>query len=217
MRNSNIIVLVLAALIGCVRAYAQKPFSEGIIVYQVQLSSPDNKVYKGTLTFTFKNGQVRKDLKLDNGFADITLINANKGTIYTLQERNGRKYAIQLSMEDDVNKKQKRFRGFTVANEARYMEQVAGYTVYSGTVVYKDSSLTEVLYNKDWKPEVPYTWNRFPDAQFIPLRFAYKDDNGIQMAFAASKMEESPIQNSVFAIPADYKMISNEEYRQLLK
>lgn len=205
------------AVVCCAKARAQKPFSEGIIVYQVQLSSPDNKVYKGTLTFTFKNGQVRKDLKLDNGFADITLINANKGTIYTLQERNGRKYAIQLSIEDDVEKKQKRFKGYTVANERRYMEQVAGQNAYSGTVVYKDSSLTEVVYNKDWKPEVPYTWNRFPDAQFIPLRFAYKDDNGIQMTFAASKMEESPIQTSVFAIPADYKMISNEEYRQLLK
>lgn len=217
MRYRNGIILLLLVCICFVKAYAQKPFSEGVIIYEVQLSSPDNKIYKGTLTFTFKNGQVRKDLMLDNGFSDITLINSNKGTIYTLQVRDGRKYAIQLNMEDDIMRKQKRFRGYSVAREAPFAEKVAGIDVYSGTVMYKDGSVTEVLYSKDWKPEVPYTWNRFPDAQFIPLRFAYKDDNGIQMSFAASKMEESPIQTSVFAIPADYKMISNEEYRQLLK
>ncbi|WP_345081502.1 hypothetical protein [Nemorincola caseinilytica] len=216
MKMYRIVIPAYCALLSVGKAFAQKPFTEGTIVYHVELTSADNRLFKGTYIFSFKNGQIRKELRLDNGYSDVTLINANRNTIYSLQEGDGRKFAIQLSMDDMLNK-QRKFKGYVLAGEAKQPQAMAGQNVYKGTVVYSDSSMTEILYSKDWRPEVPYTWNRFPDAQFVPLRFAYKEDNGISMVFTADKMELSPVVTSIFNVPKDYKMISYDEYKQLSK
>lgn len=216
MNNKSMVILLLSALLVARNAVAQKPFYEGVIVYHVELSAPDNKSFKGAYIFSFKNGQIRKELKLDNGYTDVTIINSNRNTIYSLQERDDKKFAIQLSMDEMLNK-QKKFKGYTLIGETKNAEALAGQTVYKATIMYRDSATSEVLYSKDWKPEVPYTWNRFPDAQFMPMRFAYKEDNGISMVFVADKIEASPVASSVFTIPKDYKMISYDEYKQLIK
>lgn len=216
MKINSIVILMLTALVGAENTFAQKPFSEGTIVYHVQLSAPDNRSFKGSYVFSFKNGQIRKELKLDNGYTDVTLINANRNKIYSLQERDGKKFAIELSMADMLNKQQK-FKGYTLTGETKNAEPLAGQNVYKATIMYRDSTTSEILYNKDWKPEIPYTWNRFPDAQFMPLRFAYKEDNGISMVFIADKMEPGPVVTSIFNIPKDHMMISYDEYKQLSK
>jgi hypothetical protein len=158
---------------------------------------------------------VRKELVMDNGYRDITLINGNKNTVYTLQERDRKKYAIQLNMEDDLLKKQKRFKDFRILREEKLPKQQAGQTVYRTILMYKDSTTTDIVCNKEWKPDLPYTWNRFPDATFMPLTFSYKEENGVSMVFTAEKMEASPVLTSMFSIPQDYKIITNKEYRQL--
>ncbi len=207
--------MFVIATLCVVEANAQKPFSEGNIVYKVELSTADGQKYKGAYTFLFKDGQVRKELVMDNGYRDITLINSNKNTLYTLQERDGKKYAIQLNMEDDLLKKQKRFKDFRILREEKLAKPQAGQPVYRIVLMYKDSTTTDIVCNKEWKPALPYTWNRFPDAPFIPLTFSYKEENGVSMVFTAEKMEASPVLTSMFSIPQDYKIITNKEYRQL--
>ena len=214
--SRNIFAYVFIVATFCVAgARAQKPFSEGTIVYKVALSTPDGQSYKGVYTFLFKDGQVRKELVMENGYHDITLINGSKNTLYTLQERDGKKYAIQLSMEDDLMKKQKRFKDFKVLREEKLPKPQAGQPVYRTVIMYKDSTTTDIVCNKDWRPDLPYTWNRFPDASFMPLTFSYKEESGVSMVFTAEKMEAAPVLTSMFTIPPDYKIITNKEYRQL--
>jgi len=198
-----------------VRAGAQVSFEEGEIVYHVALTTADNYTIKGIYVFSIKNRQIRKELTMDNGYKDITLINAARGTLYSLQERDGHKYAIQLDMENDLLKKQTRFKGLIVTKEEPCAHPLAGQKCYKGTVMYKDSTTTEIIYTKAWKPDVPSTWNRFPDAPFIPLMFSYKEENGVSMVFTAERIEAVPVHTSLFSIPQGYKMISNTEYLQL--
>lgn len=215
MRHSGLISL-LCLLLCAGSAAAQKPFTEGTLTYKVELTTPDGEVIKGIYIFSIKDGEIKKELKMDNGFEDVTLLNCEKHAIYTLQSREGKKYAIQLSM-DDLVEKQERYKGFTIERESEQKHKVAGTTVFKGKLRYIDGSTTEILYTKEWKPVQAVTFNRFPDAPFFPLSFAYKESSGISMRFDAENMDVTPVATSTFQIPPDYKMISYEEYKQLNK
>ena len=195
---------------------AQQPFTEGILAYNVKLRSADGKTYKGTYTFTFKGPHIKKDLKLDNGFEDVVLIDCGTGSVHSLQNRNGKKYAIQLKMEELLNT-QKPFVDFKVNNIESDRSSIAGYAVSKGNVRYKDGATAEIYYSKDWYPLQAITFERFPAAKFLPLHYSYTDEHGIAMEFDAQDIQMGPQENAVFRIPADYKMISYEEYKQLSK
>lgn len=212
MKHAHTFMAILL-LLCYTHADAQKPFVEGVIVYKVTLSSPDRKQFKGTYTFTFKETQIRKELKLDNGYQDIELINVGANTVYSLMSSNGKKYAIQLNMSD-ISKAQERFAGYTMSNE-QSNGNVAGCLAHKASLSYRDGSVSEVYYTRDWRPTQSITFERFPDAKFLPLNYSYKDTNGITMHFEADKVSAGPVESALFRIPADYKMISNEEYKQM--
>ena len=183
--------------------------------YKVKLTSPDNRTYKGYYTFTFKGPHIKKELKLDNGFEDVVLIDCGTGKVYSLQNRNGKKFAIQLSMEE-MSKRQQPYLGFTVKDDGG-TANIAGYAVNKGRVSYKDSSWADISYSKDWYPAQAISFERFPAARFLPMGFSYTDEHGIAMEFEADKLLLEPVENAVFRIPPEYKMISYEEYKELSK
>jgi hypothetical protein len=215
MRYNNP-VLVLAFLFTGYAAGAQKPFNEGVMVYRVTLQTAENTSFTGTYTFTYKGSQIRKDLKLNNGYEDVVLLDCGCNKAYSLQNSNGKKYAIELSM-DDMHRKQEKFKGFTIKGEEYTNKKIAGLSVNKATIVYHDGSGTDVLFSKEYQAPFPLVFERFPDARFLPLSFSYKDDNGMVMQFEAEKVAAGPVENAVFRIPTDYKMITNAEYKQLSK
>jgi hypothetical protein len=181
----------------------------------VTFEAADNKAYNGTYTFTFKNGQIRKELKLTNGFQDIVLINTNNNTIYSLRNKNGKMFAIQLSMEE-MTERQKQYKGYSITEESGKEKMFAGKKGIKSLVRYKNGMSSELYLNKDWYAEKSIAFERFPDARFIPLMYSYKDDaRGFSMQMEVESISEEPVENSMFRIPEDYRIISNEEYKQL--
>ncbi len=214
MKYIYCVIMIVLHWISITTVDAQQPFSEGIIEYNVILTAPDNNKILGTYTMSFKGAEIKKVMKMDNGYEDITLFDCKNNTIYSLQSRNGIKYAIQLSMEE-FKEKQEKYAGFKVVTEKKQNHLIDSLVVYQGTVKYKNNSKLTILYTKDWKPAEPITYTRFPNAAFLPLRFQYNEENGIGMVFEATKVSATPLSTSFFKIPADYKMISYEEYKQL--
>src|ERR1700744_2066145 len=93
---SILLLLLFAGFYG----RAQKPFTEGTVVYKVTLEAADNKTFSGTYTFFIKGNQIRKEIKLNNGYQDVVLLNCGTNKVYSLQNKNGKKYAIELSMQE---------------------------------------------------------------------------------------------------------------------
>ncbi|MFI5196419.1 MAG: hypothetical protein ACHQD8_04955 [Chitinophagales bacterium] len=213
MKCSTTVFLFLFLLTG-VRVIAQKPFTEGVIIYNVTLESAEHKELKGVYTFTIKGSEIKKELKLNNGYQDIILLNCSTGAVYSLQSKYGRKYAIQLNMNDLI-KKQEKFVGFTMNNEQANNRNVAGISASKGNITYRDGSTMDIYYTKEWSPVQGITYERFPNPKFLPLSFSYKDENGLALRFDAEKVEASPVENAVFRIPPDYKMITYKEYKEL--
>lgn len=208
--------LLFLAIYSATATIAQQPFSEGIIEYTVLLTAPDNNKISGTYTMSFKGAEIKKVMRMDNGYEDVTLFDCKNGTIYSLLSRNGSKYAIQLSMEEFLAKQEK-YTGYRITNEKKQNKLIDSLVVYQGTVKYKNNAKVTIQYTKDWKPAEPITYTRFPNATFLPLRFQYDEENGMGMMFEATKVSATPLSTSIFKIPADYKMISYEEYKQLSK
>lgn len=212
-RPIYILFFFLAAGIHC---EAQKPFSEGTVTYKVKIGSPDNKEVAGVYSFIIKGTQLKKELKLNNGYQDVVLIDCKTNSVHSLQNLNGKKYAIELNMAD-MTKRQEQYTGFSVNNEQSLHKNLAGYAAYSGNVTYRNGSVLNLTLIKEWFPALAITFERFPAAKFFPACFSYTDENQMTMTFEAEKIIAGPIENSVFRIPPDYKMISNAEYKQLSK
>ncbi len=176
MKHSTTIFLFLFLLAG-IRTVAQKPFMEGVIVYNVTLESADHQEFKGVYTFIIKGSEIKKELKLNNGYQDIVLLDCGKGTVYSLQSKYGKKYAIQLSM-GDLAKEQEKFAGYTVNDEQANSRSIAGFAASKGNVNYKNGSVAEIYYTKEWSPVQSITYERFPGSKFLPLSFSYTDDQG---------------------------------------
>ncbi len=212
--RSLLFICLLFSLCFVPAANAQEPFIEGALVYKVVLQTRDSKTFTGIYTFLFKGGRIRKELKLDNGYSDVLLMNCNDLTAYSLQAANGRKYAIQLNM-DEIGARQERYVGYTLQEHRNIGKIIAGVTAFKGEITYPNGTHSEIYYSADWYPDQSVTFERFPNARFMPLSFEYKDDNGFDMHMEAEKISAEPVENAVFAIPADYKIISNKEYKQL--
>jgi len=215
MPHKLYVFLLLFFCLNC-RAIAQKPFAEGIIVYKVKLESTGNNLITGYYTFTIKGDQVRKEIKMNNGYQDIVILYCGTKKSVSLQNLNGKKYAIELNMPEMINN-EKKFQGFTISGEQAADKNIAGCKAFAANISYTDGTNAPVYYTKEWRPTQPNTFDRFPNAVFLPLDFYYKDEHGMTMWFEAEKIEPGPVENAVFRIPHDYKIISYAEYKELNK
>lgn len=214
--NNRYTLLLLPLFLTTTIALAQKPFTEGTIVYNVKLHTPEQTEFTGVYTFNVKGSEIRKELKLSNGFEDVVIFNYSTGKAYSLQKHGGKKYAVELDIAD-ITRKQQKFADFTVRAEEKDSRTIAGYATYKGNITYRDGYATEVYYTKEWSPTLPIMFERFPNAKFMPVSFAYKDDNGLIMQFDAVRINPSPTESGIFRVPAEYKIISNAEYKQMNK
>ena len=86
-------------------------------------------------------------------------------------------------------------------------------TVY-GTAIYNGTSYT--LYGRPGST-LRDELNRLANGGEYPAYTSYKDEDGNSLKFELDKLNAVPVENSVFRIPADYKMVSYNEYKSSLK
>ncbi|MGN6568273.1 MAG: hypothetical protein ACTHJ0_09990 [Flavipsychrobacter sp.] len=196
---------------------AQKPFVEGRIVYNVTITSADEngntKEYKGSYNITIKGKQMRKELKMKNGYDDILIFNFENNTAYSLKTLGDKKYAIQLNMEDFVSKARK-YEEFSLKKDEQE-KKIAGFSAHKADINYRDGNTSVIFLTDEWQPDNKLTFERFPNCKFLPLVFDYTNENGSRLHFQAEHADAMPVENGDFRIPPDFKLISYNEYQQL--
>ncbi|MBS1586331.1 MAG: hypothetical protein JSS82_12380 [Bacteroidetes bacterium] len=208
----NIVAPICCLLVPYV-VNAQKPFVEGTIQYSVKLSAGAAVQRSGTYLITVKGKQIKKEFRLED-LDNTILINGDEAA-YSLKASQGKKYAIQLDAKELMNRSA-RYADFKV-NDETANGLVAGLSTQKAKVAYKDGSTADILYSKDWKPADAHLFEHFPAINGLPLDFTYQAENGALIHFHAEKVEMSPVENAVFRLPKDYRIISNAEYQQLSK
>jgi hypothetical protein len=205
-------LFLLLALFAVSKAKAQKPFTEGVIIYNI---TADEKPVTGTITYTVKGSFIKKEIKMSNGYQDVLIFNYVKNTVYSLKIAGDKKYAIQLDYEEYLAK-QKPFEDFKIEEEKGTMP-LCGIDAQKATVHYKDGKDMTIYYSAEWMPVDAIMFQHFPGIKVLPLFFSHPTSTGVIMTFKAQKISAEPVENAAFNIPSDYKIISNEEYKQLQK
>ncbi len=213
MKRYFILALLMAFY---VHAKAQQQFVEGRIKYAVSIGPVSDSAgfteHAGTYTLIIKGNQVRKELVMNSGYQNILLVNNNAGSAYSLVSNGGQHYAIQLTVQD-LKERQKRYEGFNQKNLPGNMT-IAGWPAEKSLITYKDGSASSLYYTSSWQVSDPGVFDRFPGIKDVPLSFEYRNEEGITMHFQAETLEAVPVESASFRVPADYKIISNAEYKQ---
>jgi len=214
-------LLVVSLFLGlilsiCFNANAQQQFVEGRIIYAVSIGpvsdSSGFSEHAGTYKIIVKGNQVRKELAMNTGYENILLVNNTNGNAYSLVNNGGQHYAIQLTIAD-LKERQKRYEGFTQKEQAGKMT-IAGWPAEKALISYKDGTSSSLYFTTSWQVNDGGIFDRFPEIKNIPLSFEYRNEEGIIMHFQAEKLEAIPVESALFRVPADYKIISNSEYKQ---
>jgi hypothetical protein len=212
MRALILVILYAVFAITPFALQAQKVLVEGMVVYKAILTQPDGSKKEGLYTITVKNKQVRKELKIGDEFSNVQLID-NSDKAYNLRTVNGKDLAIEMTIEDITDKRRKFYdAAIRLSDEHR---EIAGYDALKASFSYKDGTTATVYYTKDWKPEMPYTFERFHDLEGFPLAFDYKNEQGVVITFEAIALNEDVVETAWFKVPAGYKVITSEEYKHL--
>lgn len=212
IRTGALLLFLLLSL----QTVAQQQLVEGELVYSVSIrkgGENEQFVKSGTYTIFLKGSAIRKDLKLDNGYSNTIIINNSDGLAYSLKESRGNKFAIQLKQQEMLDR-EKPFQDFVLISEDN-QSTIAGFKAERGTAKYKNGTRSELLYTKELSLNQPYLFSRLPGISVTPLFFEIVNEDGTTMRFEAEKIVAKPVESSLFKLPTDYKLISNEEYRQL--
>lgn len=216
----NIRLAVLLLLLDAsLPAAAQQRFEEGVIVYSVSVGPLEGNAgyteHAGTYTITLKGPYVRKELRMNSGYQNVILENRNTGSAYSLRPANGQCFAIQLR-ERDLADRMQAYRGFSQKAEPGTMT-IAGQPCQKAMIQYRDGSTSVLYYTTAWTTNDSALIERFPAFPYIPLSFEYRNEEGITMHFAAEKLALSPVENWIFRVPPECKIISNAEYKAMRK
>ena len=192
--------------------FAQKTLVEGTVVYKAVVNNPDGSRKEGSYVISLKNKQVRKELKIGKDFENVMILD-NTDKAYSLKSVNEKNFAVEMSREDFAKKNDKYYG--PVIKDAGETKTIAGKQAQKAVVTYKDGTSVNIYYTKDWLPELPHTFERFQGLNGFPLAFEYKNEQGGIINFEAIKLDEDVVESAQFKVPVNYKVISNEEYRQI--
>lgn len=212
----HILTLLISVFVFFTNSNGQKVFNEGVIEYDLTVEPSGDQEgvvqYTGTYIITVKGNMVRRELRLSNGFGDITIQNENDKSIHSLRSTGNRNYAIQLDYNNVVYLK-RHYEGYELKKESG-KDEIAGYKVFNGVITYRDGSNTDISYTKELRPAA-FVFEKFPNIDVLPLAFVYKSEGGTQMLFKAKSVKIEPVESGLFRIPTGYKLISYEEYQKI--
>lgn len=210
-------LFILICVFHCPAAFSQKPFSEGVVVYSVSIDPANGQEslgqQAGMYTLTVKGKQIRKELVMNSGFHNTVIIGGKEGEAYSLQQTPGQNYAIQMDPAG-MKAMMRKHKGYTIREE-KETRTIAGYSCHKAHVTYPDGSSGNMYYTTAFKPENDNLLERFPSIGVFPLYFEYRNEQGVVLRLQAEKIEEQPVEAGQFRLPADYKIISAEEFSTL--
>ena len=200
---------------GIYRSSAQKSFVEGELIYLVTIESNNIELSKtkssGTLTLMLKGNCVVKTLDLNTGFKNSIIYNHLKKASYSLRNIGREKVALLLD-SDQLSKKQDRCSTLRVEELTTDIQTILNFKTERAKLHCNNSNPIIIYYTQDWNISSPYLFDEFSSFHFLPLLFDINNDDGSIIHFELKKIEAKPMDNSLFEVPKDYKIITSEEY-----
>lgn len=204
--------LILFVCFSCLMkiCVAQKIFSEGVIKYDVFVNGSAEA--DGSYFITVKNEFTKRELVMNNGYDNIVIYDFNHGTSISLNIDKETKYALSMKASE-VQKSNERFQNARFVTK-ELTKKLCDYTCTKSLVTYANGDSAEFYFTNDLLPPNEAFNNMFPGLQGIPLEYEVKS-NTSTIKLVAVRVETKSIDQNVFVIPKDYKMVTREELEKI--
>jgi hypothetical protein len=209
------ILLIITTLLAPF-AKAQEPLVEGTISYNVYLQPANGQEslgsQAGVYTLTVKGNQVRRELRMNNGYQSIVLYDGKAGSGHILQATPANKFAIALNAAE-MAKRRVKWEGISYKTKGG-TETVGGQSCTPTQALYPNGSVTNMCLSNVPLAE-SFIYSRFPGIKTIPLNFDYQLRDGASIRFQLEKINVGPVETNQFRVPTDYKVLSSEELKNV--
>ena len=212
MRFLFLLILLYCSLVSS----AQRNFIEGQIVYSVSIDYTSQNEAKqkvtGLLTISLKEHSVLKELSIGSGFRNTMLFKGLSKSAYSLRVIGEEPYALEIDTTQ-LKQKQLKCSNLSVESLRSDIKTIANFKTEKAILKCNNAMPILMYFTKDWSFHNQQLFEDFPSFAYLPLSFELKNEDGSVMHFELMKIEERPMDNSLFEIPKGYKIISQEEYR----
>ena len=199
--------------------FGQRKIAEAKIIYEI--SYPEMMLDSQMLSnmpqesVVFIKGNLsRTDLDLGMGISSSTIFNSNTGEVIALTDLMGTKTAMKISREDQGRSKRQNKRSEMKVEVTDYTKEIAGYTCKRAVVNDFDETSLEIYFTEQISARTSATID-WEEINGFPMQY-YLIENGLRMLFKAKEVIPEQIADSVFEIPAGYKLITQEEMMKMM-
>ncbi|HVB02121.1 MAG TPA: hypothetical protein VNE41_00240 [Chitinophagaceae bacterium] len=199
--------------------YAQRIFSEGMILYDVRVDEPLNLRNQGTVQFSGSKMELMVNSKMSRtdlivGAIDRVVIrNAADTTAVAMIDRGPEKYLMRLTPAM-VKNELAVYAGMKF-QDGHTQRKIAGYNCLKAVGKTRAGNTVTVFYTPDLVPGNPDYFPEFVGLKGVPLEFRTRI-GGLKMIMTASQVNLTPQPASEFDIPTSgYKIISEEELQDM--
>ncbi|MGZ4056144.1 MAG: DUF4412 domain-containing protein [Bacteroidia bacterium] len=212
-------VLLILMFCGHCKNDNGKAFSEGSIEYTATVideANPMAAMAPSKMTIKFKNNKSVAEMSAAMGLFSTSFIsNPETKTLTQLVKILNKKLSL-LQSEADIKKENDAYP--VEITPTKETKMIAGYKCNKAHVKLKDDSGNEfdVFYTKDLSISNPNFANPFHEIDGVLMEYQMKKF-GLEMRFSAKSVKKEDVDDDVFAIPADYKAVSQEEMNTLFE
>jgi len=198
---------------------AQQVISEGLITYEI--SYPDMEMDKDMAAMMpteslvyVKSYLSRTETKMGMGIVSATIMNAKTNEVIALMDMMGTKTATIMKEEGDDKNKEKSGEGemkFELVNETK---EIAGLLCKKAIMKNNDGTEFEMYYTEsiDTKSQFSKQWKNFKG---FPMEYVISS-GGFNMKMTAKLISKIDVADELFKIPADYKIMTQEEFSKMM-
>lgn len=199
----------------------EKYISEGIIEYDavvVDQNSPMASVAPDKMTIKFKDNKSIAELTAGFGLFSTSFI-ANPENLTTIQlvKLFNKKFAHIT--DSNAIKEEKTASPKTKITTTKETKIIAGYKCKKAIISFEDKEQpTYSLYYTDEINIKDPNWNVSPYYELKGMLMEYQVKRyGLEMKFTAKSVTKASIEDDLFELPKDYKLISQNEMDQLFQ
>lgn len=191
-----------------------KKLTEGVIIYDIKLDEGAQDgmmaaMIPTELVIKFKGTKSRSEFA--TGMTETIAINDSKDdkSAVILIDLMGSKYAMKIE-EKKIMEQRAAMPKYNIV-ESKETKQIAGYNCTKAYFINKENNEEVIVY---FSNEIPYSENslnaEFRGLKGMPMEYIAKMQ-GIKMTVTVREIKKEKIQDSIFSVPADYKMVTQEE------
>jgi GLPGLI family protein len=202
---------------GCTHT-DEKFIAEGTIEYAasvVDQSNPMAGMAPSKMTIKFKNNKSCAEMSAGMGLFTTSFISdPEKKSLIQLVKLLNKKFSMVMN-EAALKKENELFNMEIIPSKQTKI--IAGYKCEKATVHYKAGDFTDfdIFYTKELNIKNSNFANPFYMIDGVLMEYQMTK-SGMEMKFVATSVKKEDIDDSVFELPADYKLISSEEMNTML-